>query len=150
MIERDWSKGLELELVEEPVQQLPLMLRHFSGKPVKTVDDHERLEKSYKRILRIMSDGKWRTVDEIYQLTGIMHTSISAHLRNFRKIGFGSHTVIPRERAHRFYEFQVILNTKDPIAQQLLKEHEDANRKFFYAKHPKPFDITLNPERKTS
>lgn len=150
MIERDWSKGLALELVEEPVKQLPLILRHFSGKSVKTMKDHDRLEKQFVAIMRVMMDGKWRTVDEIHQLTGFLHTSISAQLRNLRKIGFGSHTVNPNERDRALWEFQVILNTKDPIAQQLLKEQEDANRKFFYAKHPKKFDITLNPERKTS
>lgn len=146
MLERDWSKPLGLGLVEEPVKQLPLMYRHFSGKAVRTMDDHNRLEKQFVAIMRVMMDGKWRTVHEIHQLTSFLHTSISAQLRNLRKIGFGSHTVKSNERAPDLYEFQVILNQKDPTAARLLKEQENANRKYFHAKHPKPFDLFLDSD----
>lgn len=172
MIERDWSKPLNLEIVsmeisipemlaeerrqfEKPMfsipmeigidkarpgsdqsvnLELPLMSRHFAGAGYRTTADHDRLEKQHDRIKRVMMDGRWRTLDEIHDLTGDPQASISAQLRHMRKQGFGNHTLNRNERAPGLYEYQIVLNPK---------EAEREAQKYYHKKHPKPFDIAI-------
>ena len=47
--------------------------------------DGERLGDQMFRILNLMSDGKWRTLREIANITDDPEASISAQLRNARK-----------------------------------------------------------------
>lgn len=144
MIERDWSKPLNLELIEpdqlgidfEKVVELPISMRHFSGAGVETMKDHDRLNDQHYRIKKAMKDGVWRTLEEIADLTHDPVASISAQLRHLRKIGFGSHTVNKQHRGPStgLWEYQLILN---PL------EAEAEARRYFYKKHPKPFEIVL-------
>ena len=86
---------------------------HFNGPEYKTVGDHVRLEKQHDRIKYYMSDKRWRTLNEIADVTGDPSASISAQLRHLRKKRFGSHVVERRPRKNRnqgLFEYRLILN----------------------------------------
>jgi hypothetical protein len=57
-----------------------------------------------------MRDARWRTLEEIAQMTGDPAASISAQLRHLRKPRFGGYTVNRRvrgDRARGLFEYQV-------------------------------------------
>ena len=58
----------------------------FGGDTYNPAIDRERLGAQQCRVVEAMLDGKWRTLDEIHRLTGDPHASISARLRDVRKI----------------------------------------------------------------
>src|SRR3990167_2538802 len=120
-----------IEKTHEEEKKKPVMLRHF-GK-VKTMDEHERLDKLLLRVKKAMVDGQWRTLREIVELAGGSEAGVSARLRDLRKEGFGNHTVNRNRRGPGLglYEYQLILNPR---------EAEAVNRKYYYAKHPKPMN----------
>jgi len=60
--------------------------------------DFERLTGQLRRIFDCMKDGRWRTLNEIEEITGDGQASISAQLRHLRKARFGSHEVEKRRR----------------------------------------------------
>ena len=66
---------------------------HFDGKTYDHTRDRERLSKQYERVFKIMSDGEARTLADINKITGYPPASISARLRDMRKVRFGEHTV---------------------------------------------------------
>jgi len=55
--------------------------------------DEVRLNRQHKRVLRVMADGFWHTLHEISQATADPEASVSARLRDFRKLRFGGFTV---------------------------------------------------------
>ena len=75
--------------VEKTIPENPV----FDGADYTPVRDNARLTGQIKRIYSLMSDGKWRTLQEIEQETGDPQASISAQLRNLRKARFGGHAV---------------------------------------------------------
>lgn len=133
MIERDYRKPLNLEIEEVPQKELPLTYRKFGG--VKTQATHDRLNSLWYRVKEFMKDGQWRTLQKISRETGGSEASCSARLRDMRKQGFGSHTVNKRELEPGLFIYQLVLNPKDA---------EREAQKYFHAKHPKPFNITLD------
>ncbi len=59
-----------------------------------------------------MRDGRWRTLQEIADVTGDPQASISAQLRHLRKPRFGGYTVEKRRRGlpeHGLYEYQLVV-----------------------------------------
>lgn len=69
--------------------------------------DHHRLGAQIQRVYSLMSDGGWRTVQEIARATGDPEPSVSAQLRNLRKPKHGGYTV-ERRRVENHYEFRVV------------------------------------------
>lgn len=72
--------------------------------------DHGRLSLQLNRIRDLMLDGSWRTLDEIAMATHAPTASVSAQLRNLRKIRFGAFEVSKRRRglgALGLWEYQV-------------------------------------------
>jgi hypothetical protein len=55
--------------------------------------DHNRIAAQRGRVWELMSDGNWRTLEEIAHETGDPEASISARLRDFRKVKFGAHRI---------------------------------------------------------
>ena len=52
--------------------------------------------------------GKWRTLEELHEITGYPQASISAQLRHLRKEKFGSFIVLKRRREEQgLWEYQV-------------------------------------------
>jgi hypothetical protein len=60
------------------------------------------------RVLFVMIDGDWRTLEEISSLTGDTTPSISARLRDLRKPKFGSYFVERRKVHENLYEYRVM------------------------------------------
>jgi hypothetical protein len=70
----------------------------FDGSDFDTKLDQERLTGQMKRIYDVICDGRARTLDEISKLAFAPHASVSAQIRNLRKVRFGSYTIL-KERA---------------------------------------------------
>jgi len=67
-----------------------------------------RLHAQQLRILAVMGDGNWRTLQEIADRTNDPTPSISAQLRHLRKRRFGSHVVEKRHVGCGLYEYRVV------------------------------------------
>jgi hypothetical protein len=50
------------------------------------------------RVFETLQGGEWLSLPELRDRTGDPIASISAQLRNLRKPGFGSHTILRRRR----------------------------------------------------
>lgn len=86
-------------------------MTHFNGPEYKTKSDHTRLEHQHERVKRSMMDHKWRSLQEIADITHDPVASISAQLRHLRKERFGGHTVERRSRGRReggLFEYRLI------------------------------------------
>lgn len=70
----------------------------FNGSDYDPERDDERLRGQILRIFEAMSDGKWRTIDEIEAITGDPKISIQSQLRHLRKERFGAYHVPKRRR----------------------------------------------------
>ncbi len=84
----------------------------FSGAGYVPSRDDVRLRGQVRRIFNLMSDGWWRTLGEIEDITRDQPGSISAQLRHLRKERFGGHTVNKRHRgdaANGLYEYQLVV-----------------------------------------
>lgn len=82
----------------------------FDGSDYVPEFDNQRLIPQHERILNLMIDGKWRSLQEIADRTGDPLPSISAQLRHLRKARFGSYVVEKRIRGERLeglYEYKV-------------------------------------------
>ena len=93
---------------------LDLQPRFDSGVEL-TKADHVRLGAQLQRVLDIMSDGKWRSVDSLHtdirQRFGVLDPvpSLSAQLRNARKAKHGSHDIQRmRQRGGNVYLFRLV------------------------------------------
>lgn len=71
---------------------------NFDGATFVQEQDGARLTKQLKRVFDLVKDGKWRTLGEIAEATGDHEQSISARLRDFRKVKFGSYNIERRRR----------------------------------------------------
>ena len=102
---------------------IPAGPHEFNGPEYDPEHDRVRLTGQIKRVYVLMSDGEWRTLDEIHHATGDPHASISAQLRHLRKPRFGSHAVDRRARGDRskgLFEYRLILPTPTGDQQELL------------------------------
>ena len=87
----------------------------FDGSDYVDSIDRRRLAGQILRVYECMKDSCWRTVNEIHEVTGDPHASISAQLRHLRKAKFGSYTVTKRPRGDRksgLFEYQVLTQRK--------------------------------------
>ena len=83
---------------------------HFDGADYTPARDRVRLTGQMLRVLTLMADGRWRTLDIIASATGVPHASISAQLRNLRKERFGAYTVQRRHIRGGLYEYRIPLS----------------------------------------
>jgi hypothetical protein len=88
----------------------------FDGDDYQPERDDERLTTQYDRIFAAMKDTQWRTLSELERITGDPEASISAQIRHMRKKRFGSHTVNKRYMGNGLYEYQLIVNVVEPVA----------------------------------
>lgn len=78
--------------------------------------DRGRLNAQRIRVWNAMRNQVWRTLSEIARITGDPEASVSARLRDFRKLKFGAHDV-PKERVSEnsgLYRYRVIPNPASP------------------------------------
>jgi hypothetical protein len=69
------------------------MNNNFSGITYNKKKDGARMRSQLDRVRKIMSDGKWFTLDELSALCGGSVASISARIRDLRKSKFGGHAM---------------------------------------------------------
>ena len=84
----------------------------FDGSDYVDDRDRKRLTGQILRIHSLMSDGAWRTLREIADKTGDPEASVSAQLRNLRKVRFGKHEVGKRNRGNPsggLFEYRLVL-----------------------------------------
>jgi len=97
----------------------------FDGPVYDRAADHKRLSKQHERIRDLMLDGEWRTIQEICDITGDPHSSVSAQLRHLRKLRFGAWIVEKRHRGPRsngLWEYQLLAPTPEHLAAVQLQE----------------------------
>lgn len=82
----------------------------FDGSDYIPERDNERLTRLLDMVFNLMKDGKYRTLEQIADVTKKPEASISAHLRHLRKQKFGSHTVNKEYLGNGLYSYQLIIN----------------------------------------
>lgn len=88
----------------------------FGGSTYDADQDEARLTGQLGAVFGIMKDGEWRTLSRIAELiwskTGALasEASISARLRDLRKVKFGGHKVERRRRSAGLWEYRVEVN----------------------------------------
>jgi hypothetical protein len=83
----------------------------FDGETFEHDHDGPRLRRQLTRVYALMFDSRWRTLDEISEVTGDPPASISARLRDLRKARFGAHDVARRRRgeyAAGLFEYRIV------------------------------------------
>ncbi len=86
----------------------------FDGPEYKPKRDRERLTGQCKRVFDAMRDSRWYTTNQLAEITGDPHNSITAQFRHLRKERFGSHTVNRRHIERGLFEYQLIPNGPNP------------------------------------
>ena len=79
------------------------------GETVIPKKDEKRLNRQAQLVWNFMSDGQWHTLAEISRATGAPEASVSARLRDFRKVRFDYHQVLRRRRTDGTHEYWLIL-----------------------------------------
>lgn len=90
---------------------LPAPPFDFDGITYEPKLDQKRLSGQVLRVFDVMRDGKWRTLAEIERITGDPQASVSARLRDLRKVRFGEFIVERRRRGKSkrgLWEYQVL------------------------------------------
>jgi hypothetical protein len=82
---------------------------HFAGSDYDKERDYRRLASQFKSIFNLMSDGNWRTLNQIAQSTGYPAASISAQLRHARKEKNGGHTVNKKHLGEGLFSYQLVV-----------------------------------------
>lgn len=104
-------------LFDAPPAPPPLKFPEPDGESYNPCEDGQRLRTQHEIVLEIMSDGQWRTFDQIvkqiYDRYEVMASpnGVSARLRDLRKPKFGEHTVDKRrvEGHQGLFEYRVVV-----------------------------------------
>lgn len=80
---------------------------YFDGVTYEHDKDYKRLKGQVGAVYRVMSDGKWRTLEEISMTLGFPQASVSARLRDLRKARFGAHEVQRRRFTEGQWEYRL-------------------------------------------
>ncbi len=80
---------------------------HFDGADYVDGRDRPRLRGQILRVSSLMSDERWRTLQEIADATGDPHASVSAQLRHLRKARFGGYHVDREHIGAGLYRYRV-------------------------------------------
>ena len=75
----------------------PAILGDRAGETFDAKRDGKRLNAQAAHVFRLMKDGQWRTLAEIAAATEHPEASVSARLRDFRKVGY----VVDRQHVER-------------------------------------------------
>lgn len=92
--------------------QLQLVLSpriNFDGESFDPIHDRNRLGGQLKRVFELMSDGEYRTLDQIESSCGGSVASVSSRLRDLRKARFGGHQVIRRRITGGLFEYRLVV-----------------------------------------
>ena len=81
----------------------------FDGASFDEGRDGDRLRAQFAAVFLLMSDGYWWTLAELSERTGYPEASISARIRDFRKVKFGGHTVLREHAGNGQWEYRLIV-----------------------------------------
>lgn len=90
---------MELDLFTQPPRR--------DGETYDHAQDAVRLAAQHQRVAGLMMDGAWRTLAEISAVTGDPESSVSARLRDLRKVRFGGFEVDRRRRSKGQFEYRI-------------------------------------------
>jgi hypothetical protein len=82
----------------------------YDGETYVPERDFKRLDAQRLRVFELMKDGLPRTLDQISEKTGDPAPSVSARLRDFRKLKFGAHIVDREYLGNGLYTYQLYVN----------------------------------------
>lgn len=82
----------------------------FNGSDIDMNRDAKRLSGQIKDIYDLMKDGQWRTLGAIEAATKHGQASISAQLRNLKKVQFGGHGLEKRHLGNGLYEYKLVIH----------------------------------------
>lgn len=86
-------------MFDPPVSDVAQPVDAFDGVTYEPEADQVRLSQLLARVYAVMADGQWRTLREITEaLGGASEASVSARLRDLRKLRFGGYWVDRRRR----------------------------------------------------
>lgn len=80
---------------------------HRDGETYNPEFDYDRLNKQMKTIWRVVNDGKWHTLPEVEERTGVTSASAGARIRDLRKARFGRHDVQRKYLGDGLYAYRV-------------------------------------------
>lgn len=84
----------------------------FDGSTFDSKKDGVRLNKQLQSVFDVMIDTQWHTLEYLEFITGFPQSSISARLRDLRKVKFGFNVVNRRRKTEGTWEYQLIVNEK--------------------------------------
>lgn len=93
--------------MQQPALDFTAPLR-FHGSDLEP-HDHIRLTKQQRHLLACVADGRYRTLHEMSELSGIGEASLSAQLRHVNRYQPGSMTKRRRQRDGGTWEYAVAL-----------------------------------------
>jgi biotin operon repressor len=74
----------------------------FGGSTYSPSRDFDRLSRQAQRVAQFMERGNWVTLSEIAQATGDPEASVSARLRDLRRLGFTVEREYVERGLHRY------------------------------------------------
>lgn len=93
----------------EQIGQLVDFVSGFDGQHYDPKKDKERLTGQMRGVLECLLPGEWLTVSEISSKTNYPEPSVSAQLRNLRKVKFGGLDIPGRYReGTRIFEYRLV------------------------------------------
>lgn len=87
--------------------QVGLFDAPFDGDDYNDKRDRKRLTGQIERVYKAMKPGRWMTLDDVVEITGDPHASVSAQIRHLKKPKFGSHIVKKRYKGNGLYEYRL-------------------------------------------
>jgi hypothetical protein len=88
----------------------------FDGETYVRERDHDRLNAQLARVLAVMRDHQWHTLDGVATITGDPPASVSARLRDLRKDKFGGLAIERRYVAAGLWEYRWTVTVQEAAA----------------------------------
>jgi hypothetical protein len=92
---------------------VPPVPPEFDGATYEPARDGGRLHAQLTRVYAILRDGTWHTLPELARKTGDPEASISARIRDLRKVKFGGRTIHRRYVDRGLHEYRMEADPAD-------------------------------------
>ena len=94
------------------VTQLDIFAHAHGDRDGATFDrkrDRQRLDSQADRVLAVLRDGQWHSLEELLAKVGGRETALSARIRDLRKPKFGGYTVESESRGRGTWFYRLVL-----------------------------------------
>lgn len=85
----------------------PIFFGDRDGETFSPPRDRKRLNRQAQDIFDLIHDGEWRTLTQISNATNHPEASVSARLRDFRKVRFGGYDIQRRFVSRGLFEYRL-------------------------------------------